>query len=124
MNLRFEFAIDRAADEDATTVASLDSSHDPIRLDHYVSHQGILSSDATVVASSSAACSSSDMYSSLFAPSASGSYSNKTCVAMFDTSEKQRGPSWCDRILFRSLQDKLRHEKLDQPLWKAAPFLC
>jgi hypothetical protein len=28
---------------------------------------------------------------------------------MFDTSEKQRGPSWCDRILYRSKNDRLKY---------------
>ena len=32
-------------------------------------------------------------------------------VGMFDSSEKQRGPSWCDRILFRSRNDRLKYEE-------------
>lgn len=33
-------------------------------------------------------------------------------VGVFDSSEKRRAPSWCDRILFRTRRDKLQYESM------------
>lgn len=40
-------------------------------------------------------------------------------VGMFDSGEKKRSPSWCDRILFRTRQDKERHEEKIKQLEEA-----
>jgi hypothetical protein len=40
-------------------------------------------------------------------------------VGVFDTSEKRRGPSWCDRILYRTRADKLRYNAKARELEEA-----